>query len=106
MLTVVISDTAPRLHGFLASCLTEIAPGVFVGSGFSPAIRERLRSVLARWHAARPQGSVVIVWRSPAAAAGLESVTLGNPRLRLVDLDGLPTTRRPPADGENSTIAP
>jgi len=94
MTVVVVRDVADRYHGFLASVMLEIAPGVFVSPDLSRGVRERLWTVLSAWWDGAPGGSAVLTWRDEAAAGRLGLLTLGLPRRDLADLDGALLVRR------------
>lgn len=41
--TLIVTRNAPdRFHGFLASCMLEVAPGVYVSPRMGRAVRERV----------------------------------------------------------------
>ena len=94
MTVVVMVDVVDRYRGFLASIMPEIAPGVYVSSNLSRAVRERLWRVLDGWWSAMPGSSVVLTWRDDTAPGGLGLLTLGLPRRTLVELDGTLLVRR------------
>ena len=91
MTVVVTRDVADRYRGFLASLMPEVAPGVYVSPNLSPAVRNRMWTVLSQWWQTRPGGSILVVWREADAPGGLELVSLGVPVRRLADLDGVLT---------------
>jgi CRISPR-associated protein Cas2 len=91
---IVTRDVADRFHGFLASVMLEVAPGVFVSPRMTPGIRERTWRVLSDWHHAEPRGSLVMVWRDLNATGGVGLRYLGTPPRELVEFDGLWITRR------------
>ena len=47
MTMVVTSDVAPRIRGFLASCMLEVASGVYVSPLMTRAVRERVWNVIS-----------------------------------------------------------
>ncbi|MFG1478965.1 type I-E CRISPR-associated endoribonuclease Cas2e [Xanthobacter sp. V4C-4] len=98
-MTVVITRDVPgRTRGFLASIMPEPAPGVSAAADLSKAVRERVGAVVADWHGATVQeslvqgsvvqGSVIMIWRDDKQPGGLGLATLGTPPRRLADLDG------------------
>ncbi len=94
MTVVVTRDVAPRISGFLASCMLEIAPGVFTSPTMTKGVRERIWSVLEDWFSEIGGGSIVMTWRDPSAA-GLQSLAvLGLPPRTLVEVDGVILVRR------------
>ncbi|MCB9678336.1 MAG: type I-E CRISPR-associated endoribonuclease Cas2 [Alphaproteobacteria bacterium] len=92
---MVTNDVAPRTRGFLASCMLEIAPGVYTGPRMNRAVRDRVWAVVEEWHETLRQGSVIMTWPDPEAVGGQVVRMLGVPRKVLVDLDGMVLTCRP-----------
>ena len=44
-MTVVVTRNVPgRYRGFLASCMLEVAPGVYTNPGMTRAVRERVHN--------------------------------------------------------------
>ncbi|RMD90665.1 MAG: type I-E CRISPR-associated endoribonuclease Cas2 [Alphaproteobacteria bacterium] len=94
-LTVVVTrDVEARYRGFLASVMLEIAPGLYVSPRMSAGVRARVWSVLTRWHDVLGRGSLVMVWRDPAAVGELQIETLGEPPKTIVDADGVLLVKR------------
>ena len=89
MTVIVTRDVAPRLSGFLASCMVEIAPGVFTSPTMTRGVRERVWTVLQGWFDELGGGSVVMTWRDPTAPARQGLSVLGLPPRTLVDADGV-----------------
>jgi CRISPR-associated protein Cas2 len=89
-MTVVVTRNAPeRFHGFLASCMLELAPGVFTSPRMSDAVRERVWAVCCEWAGLLPaDGGVLMTWRSRDKPGGQAVMTLGWPKKDLVELDG------------------
>ena len=48
MCVIVTRDVPSRFRGFLASCMLEIAPGVYTQPDMSASVRERVWTVLKR----------------------------------------------------------
>lgn len=92
MVVIVTRDVADRFRGFLASAMLEIAPGVYASPRLTPAVRERIWTVLEAWHQALGGGSVVMTWRDRKEPCGQGIRTLGTPPRRFVTIDGLVTT--------------
>ena len=88
MVVVVTRDVADRYRGFLASCMLEIAPGVYTAPRMTAGVRERVWAVLADWFGALGGGSVVMTWRDPKQPCGQGLLTLGIPARTFVELDG------------------
>ena len=58
MCVIVTRDVPARFRGFLASCMLEIAPGVYTQPDMSVSVRERVWTVLSDWCGLlRPGGS-------------------------------------------------
>ena len=93
MTVVVLRDVAPRFAGFLASCMLEIAPGVYTAPRMSAGVRDRVWGVLEEWFDASGSGGVLMTWNDASSAAGQSIRTLGIPARVLVDVDGLVLTR-------------
>ena len=98
MCVVVTRDVPSRFRGFLASCMLEIAPGVYTQPDMSAGVRERIWSVLDDWWTVYRQGSVVMTWAAPGAARRQGVLTLGEPPMDLIEYDGLHIVRRTPHD--------
>ena len=94
MTVVVTVDVAPRFRGFLASCMLEIAPGVYTSPRMSPAVRNRVWDVLEEWHDELGGGGVVMTWRDPACVGGQGLALLGTPPRELYDAEGVFLARR------------
>lgn len=94
-LTVIVTrDVLDRTRGFLGSVMLEVAVGVYVSPKMTPAVRERLTSVLNEWHQAEPTGGIVIVWRDIDLPGGVGVKQIGEATRELVELDGLLLVRR------------
>lgn len=94
-MTVIVTRLAPgRVRGFLASCMCEIAPGVYTAPRLNASARDRVWKVIARWHEAQDTGpedawSAVMTWQDSGRAGGQAVRTLGTPRSDLVEKDGI-----------------
>ena len=89
MTVIVTRDVAPRISGFLASCMVEIAPGVFTAPAMSRGVRERVWAVLQDWFGELGGGSVVMTWRDPTLPARQGLSVLGLPPRTLIEADGV-----------------
>jgi CRISPR-associated protein Cas2 len=96
---IVTRNVSDRVRGFLASSLLEVGPGVYCGARLSPAIRDRIWTVLEEWFAAEREASIVMVWREPTSPGGQAVKVLGAPPVALVEHDGLMLARRPLREG-------
>ena len=88
MVIVVTSNVADRFRGFLASCMLEIAPGVYTQPRMSRAVRERVWAVMEDWHDQLGGGSILMTWRDPSLPCGQGILTLGLPARTFAELDG------------------
>lgn len=106
MTIVVTRNVSNRIRGFLASSMLELAPGVYSGARLSPAVRNRIWSVLVDWFSAETDASIVMVWREPQMPGGQSVLCLGTPPLELVELDGVVLTKKPTAESDASNSEP
>jgi CRISPR-associated protein Cas2 len=89
MTVVVTRDVAPRFRGFLASCMLEIAPGVYASPRMSQPVRTRVWAVMEEWFLELGGGSIVMTWQEPSKPAGQEVSVLGIPPITLAFHDGV-----------------
>ncbi len=94
MTVVVTRDVSDRFRGFLASCMVEIAPGVYTSPSMTRAVRERVWSVLSDWFGTLGGGSIVMTWRDPSLPARQGIALLGEPPKTLVNQDGVLLVKR------------
>lgn len=96
-MTVVVASALPdRFRGFLASCMCEIAPGVFTSPNMNDGVRQRVWEVMCEWFPHAPGGSIVMTWPSKHEPGGQGILTLGLPRRELAEHDGMVFVRNPP----------
>ncbi len=88
------SNVSARIRGFLGSSMLELGPGVYSAPRFSPAVRERIWTVLADWFQVEGDASIVMVWTEPGMPGGQDVRTLGLPPVEVVEIDGLLVARR------------
>jgi len=90
-MTVVITRNLPdRFRGFLASCMLEVAPGIYVQPEMTRGVRERVQAVLTDWAIAIPDdGGILILWRDPDEPSGMGINVLGWPKTEILQYDGL-----------------
>jgi CRISPR-associated protein Cas2 len=94
-MTVVVTRNAPaRVRGFLASTMLELSAGVYSAPHISPAVRDRVWSVLENWLTGAADVSAVMVWRDRDQPSGQAVRTVGMPPIGMVDVDGLILARR------------
>ena len=95
MTVVVTRDVAPRVRGFLASCMLEIGPGVYTAPRMTPAVRERVWAVLEEWFGVLGGTSVVMTWRDASMPGGQRVAVLGSPPCELTLHDGIHLVKKP-----------
>ena len=90
-LTLIVTRNAPdRFHGFLASCMLEVAPGVYVGPHMGRAVRERVWRVMQDWMGLLPEdGGLALLWSDAQSPSGLGMRMLGWPKKELIDQEGM-----------------
>lgn len=90
-MTVVVTRNVPqRYRGFLASCMLEIAPGVYTSPRMSDGVRERVWEVCLEWSAALPpDAGVLLTWRDAKQPSGQGLRILGWAKSDIVDHDGV-----------------
>lgn len=95
MTVIVTRNVSPRIRGFLASSMLELAPGVYSGARMSPAVRQRIWTVLEDWFPEEKDedAGIVMLWHEPSKPGGKDVRFLGTPPLDLVELDGVVLTR-------------
>lgn len=95
-MTVVVTRNVPdRYRGFLASCMCEIAPGVYTAPRMNKGIRERVWQVMVDWFEKdAEEQSVLMTWPDPKLPGGQRVRALGVPRNDLVRVDGVYMARR------------
>lgn len=86
---VVTRDVVDRFRGFLASCMLEIAPGVYTSPRMTKAVRVRVWRVLSDWYGQLGGGGIVMTWRDPSLPGGQEVRTLGSAPRELHEQDGV-----------------
>ena len=95
MTVVVTRNVEERYRGFLASCMLEIAAGVYTGPRMTTGVRDRVWRVLSDWHRMLGQGSIVMTWADLAEPGGQGVKLLGEPARNLYEADGALLVRRP-----------
>lgn len=96
MTVIVTRDVAPRFGGFLASCMLEIAPGVFTASRMTKSVRERVWAVMEDWFFTIGGGAIVMTWQEAKSPGGQAVRILGLPRRDIREADGMLLLRRDP----------
>lgn len=103
MTVVVTRDVSPRFRGFLASCMLEIAPGVYTAPEMTRSVRDRAWAVLSDWYSWEPAGAVVMTWPDSALPGAQAVLLLGESPKDLYVVDGHVLVRR---DLGGETVAP
>ena len=107
-MTLVVTRNAPmRYRGFLASCMLELAAGVYTSPRMNRAVRERVWRVCLDWSGDLPQDATILMtWRDAKAPGGQAVLMLGEPLKEIRDHEGILLVRRelkPLADGSLKT---
>ncbi len=95
MTVVVTRNVVPRIRGFLASTMLELAPGVYSAPRLSPAVRDRIWAVLKDWFRPSDDGAIVMLWEDKQLPGSQSFKTLGLPPIDLIELDGIVLSRKP-----------
>ena len=94
-MTIVVTRNVPdRFRGFLASCMLELAPGVYTSPRMNPAVRERVWRVLCEWWQNVPGTSIVMTWVDKKHRSGQAVRVLGLHPIDIVEIDGIYFTRK------------
>ncbi len=89
MTVIVTRNVSARVRGFLASVMLELSPGVYSAPRISPAVRERVWSVLREWFPNEQSASITMIWHDRDSPGGQAVRTLGIPAVRIAQADGL-----------------
>lgn len=94
-LTVLVTRNASgRIRGFLASCMCEVAPGVYTAPRMTTAVRDRVWKVLEEWTIPGADMAMVMVWPDARYNGGQAIRTLGTPQTTVYEHGGVFLTRR------------
>ena len=106
-MTVVVTRNLPgRFRGFLASCMLEIAPGVYTAPRLNKAVRERIWNVCSEWFDELVvDGSLVMTWKDPEQPGGQGVLVRGETPREIYDHEGLFLSRSPTRSNESSNIS-
>lgn len=94
MTMVVTRNVSDRMRGFLASSMLELSAGTYTAPRISPAVRDRIWSVLRDWFTAERDASVIMLWYDPSVPGQQAIRTLGLPPVEVVEVDGMLLARR------------
>lgn len=90
MVVVVTRNVPDRYRGFLASCMLELAPGVYTSPHMSKAVRQRIWNVCVEWSSVLPDDAgVLMTWRDKNCPSGQALLVLGWPRKDICEHNGL-----------------
>ncbi len=104
-MTVVVTTRArDRFRGFLASCMCEMAPGIYTAPRMNAGVRERVWRVMEEWFDDAKDGSVLMTWPNSQVVGGQEFFVLGIPRVELVEVNGIYLAKRAVNDCEESSV--
>jgi len=104
MTLAVTRNPSERIIGFLASCMCEVAPGIFTGPRMSKAVRERVWAVLSDWYSyEREDCSIVLTWPDDSETCGQAFLVLGCPRSQLQEVCGVVVRWSPTTVAGNSS---
>lgn len=94
-MTIVVTRNSPeRFRGFLASCMCEVAPGVYTAPRMAPSVRDRVWDVLTDWFKPVAEHAILMTWPEPSLPGGQALRVLGIPRQELSDHHGVFLARR------------
>jgi CRISPR-associated protein Cas2 len=99
MLVLVLECAPPKLYGFCSSWALQVATGVYVAN-LPAKTREEIWEQIVQW--CNPETRAVMIWSSPANEQGLEYRTIGEPRRRVVEREGLLISTWIPREVANS----
>lgn len=96
-MTVTVTRNLPdRFHGFLKSCMHEVAPGVYVIPKMKESVRERIWRIMLSWNELIPEdGGIIMLWQNKMAPSGMGSRVLGWPKKELIEYEGIWLTYKP-----------
>jgi len=104
-MTVVVTRNSPeRTRGFLASCMSEIAPGVYTAPKLTRAVRDRVWEVMEEWFGTVADEGVLMTWVDNTLPGRQAVRVLGLPRMDLVDHSGVYLARRDLPPSQDSTL--
>lgn len=103
MTVMITTKVSGRIRGFLASCMCELAPGVYTSPRMNAAVRERVWRVLEGWFDDFRDGSVLMTWPSAGKSGGQEVLSLGLPQVDLVEHDGIYLARRETSESKTDS---
>lgn len=104
-MTVVVTRNSPgRVRGFLASCMCEIAPGVYTAPRMTAGVRGRVWAVLEKWFEAGRDDAILMTWVDDSLPGGQAIHALGSPRQEMHDHHGVFLARSELSAAERRTL--
>lgn len=88
MTVIVTRNVSMRTRGFLASCMLEVASGVYVSPSMSKGVRERVWGVLQKWFPYESDAGITMVWQDNSVPCGISVSVLGEPPIELKEYNG------------------
>lgn len=89
MTLVVTRNVLERVRGFLASCMCEVAPGVYTAPRMTARVREQIWQVLSDWFEDDADSGITMTWPDAKQVGGQAFLFLGSPKSELYEHDGL-----------------
>jgi len=104
MTIVVTRNVDPRVRGFLASTMLEVASGVYTSPNLSPTVRDRVWGVLEKWFIEEKDQGVVMTWPDKQASGGQVIRVLGTERLFLRETSAIVLSCRELTESEHRSL--
>lgn len=95
MTVIVTRNAEERVRGFLASCMLELASGVYSSPNMNASVRTRVWAVLEKWGVGQRGDGATMVWQDRGSPGGQGVQSLGEPPLELHAAPGIVLTRKP-----------
>lgn len=86
MLVVVIESAPPKIHGYCSSWALQVATGVYVAN-LPAKVRDEIWLQVLDW--ADSKTDAVMIWSAQGSEQGLEFRSIGSPRRRVIEREGL-----------------
>ncbi|MBD3277152.1 MAG: type I-E CRISPR-associated endoribonuclease Cas2 [Candidatus Aegiribacteria sp.] len=95
MTVIVTTNVAPRIRGFLASCVYEIGPGIYTSPNLTKGVRERIWRVCNDWFVEihGMESSIIMTWRDKNEPGGQGIRSIGAPQRVIIDHEGYLLTK-------------
>jgi CRISPR-associated protein Cas2 len=105
-MTIVVTRNSPeRFRGFLASCMCEIAPGVYTAPRMASSVRDRVWDVLTDWFKPAAEHAILMTWPDQDLPGGQAIRVLGIARHDLWDHHGVFLAKREISAAEIAELA-